>query len=95
MMFISFVSTLYLITLYPLTRDKLIAGGLVLGSAYLAAGIFSVPAILLGKGRLWALKALNWGLVVLVLATLLVSLLSHFPAHIAIRKGKKKGMNTK
>jgi membrane protein implicated in regulation of membrane protease activity len=47
----------------------------VLGSAYLAACIFSIPAILLGKGRLWALKALHWGLVVLVLATLLVSLL--------------------
>lgn len=49
-------------------------GGLVLGSAYLAASIFSIPAILLSRGRLWALKALNWGLVVLVIATLLVSI---------------------
>lgn len=53
--------------------NELMIGGLVLGSAYLAVCLFSVPAILLGKGRLWALKALNWGLVILVLATLLVS----------------------
>ena len=53
----------------------LMIGGLVLGSAYLAAFVFSIPAILLGKRRLWALKALNWGLVVLVVGTLLVSLL--------------------
>jgi hypothetical protein len=63
---------------YPLLPDpisELIAGGLVLGSAYIAACIFSIPAILLGKGRLWALKALNWGLVILIIANLLVSLL--------------------
>jgi hypothetical protein len=52
----------------------LMTGGLVLGSAYLTTCIFSIPAIFLGKGRLWALKALNWGLVVLILATLLASL---------------------
>lgn len=52
----------------------LMIGGLVLGSAYLAAFVFSIPAILLGERRLWALKALNWGLVALVVGTLLVSL---------------------
>jgi hypothetical protein len=63
---------------YPLLPDpigELMIGGLVLGSAYIAACIFSIPAILLGKGRLWALKALNWGLGRLITATLLVSLL--------------------
>jgi hypothetical protein len=64
----------------PDPSGELMIGGLVLGSAYLAACIFSIPAILLGKGRLWALKALNWGLVVLVVATLLVSLLTTFPS---------------
>jgi hydrogenase-4 membrane subunit HyfE len=63
----------------------------VLGSAYLAACIFSIPAILLGKGRLWALKALNWGLVVLVLATLLVSLLLSR----RVPKEKENGMKGK
>lgn len=62
-------------------RNELIIGGLVLGSAYLAACVFSVPAILLGKGRLWGLKALNWGLVVLVVATLLVSRPTHPNRH--------------
>jgi hypothetical protein len=59
------------------SREKgggLMIGGLVLGSAYLTTCISSIPAIYLGKGRLWALKALNWGIVVLILATLLVSL---------------------
>jgi len=51
----------------------LMSGGLALGSAYLAISTVSVPAILLGNQRLWALKALNWGLVILTIATLLVS----------------------
>jgi len=67
--------------------EELMIGGLVLGSAYLAACIFSIPAILLGKGRLWALKALNWGLVVLVIATLLVSLLPFRSSSPSARKG--------
>jgi len=51
----------------------LIIGGLVLGSAYVTASTLSIPAILLGRNRLWGLKTLNWGLVILVIATLLVS----------------------
>jgi len=48
-------------------------GGLVLGSAYVGTSILSIPAILIGRNRLWGLKTLNWGLVILVFATLLVS----------------------
>lgn len=51
----------------------LMTGGLILGSAYVTATILSIPAILLGRNRLWGLKTLNWGLVILVFATLLVS----------------------
>lgn len=48
-------------------------GGLILGSAYVTASTLSISAILLGKNRLWGLKTLNWVVVILVIATLLVS----------------------
>ena len=51
-------------------------GGLVLGSGYILATLISVPAILLGRNRLWGLKTLNWVIVILVIATLLVSPIS-------------------
>jgi hypothetical protein len=44
----------------------------VLGAAYLLIGSLAVPAIWMGRERLWSLKALNWGIVVLIIATLLV-----------------------